>query len=110
MEHADRSLPDPPPIQLPDPAPIQWSGRNLLRFAAAHLGVQSSPSMRRWNHDGDQPIIRTSLVHEALLAPRGLLSPVGYGLRFGGQCRFLRDTFIRDPYQPFGFFSGNPDL
>lgn len=70
--------------------------------------------MRRWNHVGDQPIIRESLVHEALLTPRGLLSPVGYGLRFGGQCRFLRDTFLRDTfrdsYQSLGFFSGNQDL
>ena len=37
MEHADRSLPDPPPIQLPDPPPIQRGGRDLLRFAATHL-------------------------------------------------------------------------
>jgi hypothetical protein len=34
MEHAERSLPAPP---LPDPPPVQWSGRDLLRFAAAHL-------------------------------------------------------------------------
>jgi len=55
--------------------------------------------MRRWNPDGDQPIIRACLVDEALLAPRGVLSPVGCGLLFGGQCRYLRSPFLKDPHQ-----------